>query len=137
MTDHINTTDETLEAAEANMPVTADDVETEFGGDEPINSTLAAAMAAEVGGEPEVTKEKTQVGPKDIFEKDGALEAALLAIYAGAPQEGEEMPSRFIEKRLEEAGLVCFEPVKTGKAGRPRLVAYLTGAGLNQIGLEA
>lgn len=147
----INATTETLETLEDTLPVTEDDVNVEFGAEaeaeaeaetgagteaEEINSTLAAAMAAEIGGEPEAPKVKGKVGPKNIFEKDGAVESALLAIYAGAAKEGEEMPSRFIEKKLAEAGLVYFEPVKVpGAAGRPRHVAYLTSSGLSRIGL--
>lgn len=101
---------DTLEHAEDTMPVTE--------------------TAAE-----ETPTEGKKRGPKGIFERDGAVEAALLAIHAGAGADGEKMPSRFIEKQLAEAGMVHFQPVKTpGAVGRPRHVAMLTAAGLVRIG---
>lgn len=69
-------------------------------------------------------------GAKPILERTDKLKSALTAINAGAPQEGESMPSRFIQYRLAEAGLVEFQQVKEeGRRGRPRNVPHLTPAG--------
>lgn len=69
-------------------------------------------------------------GAKPILERADKLKSALSAIEAGAAQEGEQMPSRFIQHRLVEAGLVAFQQVKEEKRrGRPRNVPHLTPAG--------
>ena len=84
---------------------------------------------------PEVAAEPKKRGPKSIWERENGVETALKAIHAGAAQEGDTMPSRFIQKQLAEAGLVEFVPVKTpGTMGRPKLVAFLTAAGLVRVG---
>lgn len=134
--------DENLETMEDSMPNTEQDAEPEItGGDIPAIITGAEGEPVtnpEIIGEGEAETVDTSPkkrGPKSIFEREGGVEAALLAIHAGAAPEGEKMPTRFIEKQLAEAGLVYFQAVKTpGAVGRPRHVAYLTGAGLVRIG---
>jgi len=120
---------DTLENAEDTMPVTDTDVETEFGGDDDEVETPEVAAETPVAAEPK------KRGPKSIWERENGVETALKAIHAGAAQEGDTMPSRFIQKQLANAGLVEFVPVKTpGTLGRPKLVAFLTAAGLVRVG---
>jgi predicted ArsR family transcriptional regulator len=39
------------------------------------------------------------------------------------------MPSRFLQKQLEERGLIAFDTVKSGQRGRPQHVAKVTSKG--------
>lgn len=81
-----------------------------------------------------VEKQSKKRGPKSMWERPGAVEKILQSIHAGAAQEGENMPSRWVEKQLAEAGLVEFKSVASGKPGRPALMAYVTPRGLAKIG---
>ena len=112
---------------------TAEDITPETGAETPETETTE-----EAGDSPEaetpVAAEPKKRGPKSIWERENGVETALTAIHAGAAQEGDTMPSRFIQKQLAEAGLVEFVPVKTpGTLGRPKLVPFLTAAGLVRI----
>ena len=122
---------DTLEHAEDTMPITNTDVEIEFGGED----TETEAAETPETETPEVAAEPKKRGPRPIVEDPERMAAALQAIYAGAPQEGAEMPSRFIEKKLAEIGMVDFVKVKKpGTVGAPRMVATLTPAALAFIG---
>ena len=122
---------DTLEHAEDTMPITDTDVEIEFGGED----TETEVAETPETGTPEVAAEPKKRGPKPIVEDPERMAAALQAIYAGAPREGAEMPSRFIEKKLAEIGMVDFVKVKKpGTMGAPRMVATLTPAALAFIG---
>jgi hypothetical protein len=74
-----------------------------------------------------MTKTQAKRGPKEIFEKSAKLCNALAAVKRGA--EGEEMPSRFLLKRMEDRGMIDFEVVQTGGRGRPAHRPYLTDIG--------
>lgn len=71
-------------------------------------------------------------GRKEIFEKRDLLVQALRAIQNGET-ETRKMPSRFLQKRLEAAGLVEFTPVHTGTRGRPALTVALTREGVAEL----
>jgi hypothetical protein len=68
-------------------------------------------------------------GRKAIFEKRDELVRALRSIEK-QEQEGVKLPSRYIQMRLADAGLVQFNTVKTGGRGRPRRVAELSQEGV-------
>jgi hypothetical protein len=68
-------------------------------------------------------------GAKPIFEKRDTLIRALRAIKHG-DIEGANMPSRYHQHRLADAGLVMFETVQSGKRGRPQLIPHLTREGV-------
>ena len=130
---------DTLEHAEDTMPITDADVAIEFGGEDTeteVTETPETEVAETPETEtPEVAAEPKKRGPKPIVEDPERMAAALQAIYAGAPREGAEMPSRFIEKKLAEIGMVDFVKVKKpGTMGAPRMVATLTPAALAFIG---
>jgi len=76
-----------------------------------------------------MTDTVTKRGRKEIFEKRDQLVRALRSIQ-NRDAEGVELPSRFIQMRLADAGLIAFEDVKTGGRGRPRKVAALTDEGI-------
>lgn len=67
-------------------------------------------------------------GAKSIFEaeKRNALIAALRAVKG---IEGNTLPSRFLQKQMEERGLIAFDTVKSGGRGRPQHVAKVTPKG--------
>ena len=67
-------------------------------------------------------------GRKAIFEKRDELVRALRSIQK-QEQEGVKLPSRYVQMRLADAGLVQFDTVKTGGRGRPRKVADWYDAG--------
>lgn len=68
-------------------------------------------------------------GRKEIFEKRDELVRALRSIQK-RDDEGVKLPSRYVQLRLADAGLVQFGTVKTGGRGRPRKVADLTREGV-------
>jgi len=76
-----------------------------------------------------MTATLTQRGRKEIFQKRDQLVQALRAIHKNTG-ENVTLPSRFLQMRLSEAGLIGFQDVKTGGCGRPQKVAYLTRDGL-------
>ena len=71
-------------------------------------------------------------GRKAIFEKRDELVRALRSIQK-QEQEGVKLPSRYVQMRLADAGLVQFDTVKTGGRGRPRKVAELTQEGVARL----
>ena len=76
------------------------------------------------------TTAQAKRGPKEIFEKTAKLQSALRAIAAGRD---ENIPSRFLLKRMEDRGLVAFETVQTGGRGRPAHTPVLTQHGSDSI----
>ena len=75
--------------------------------------------------------ENTQAkrGPKEIFEKQDKMVKALRAVR-GTSGDNTWMPTRFLLKRLEAAGLVEFTQEQSGGRGRPRNVPQLADAGV-------
>lgn len=71
-------------------------------------------------------------GRKEIFEKRDLLVKALRSIQSGET-ETRKLPSRFLQKRLEAAGLVEFTPVHTGTRGRPAMTVSLTPQGARKL----
>ena len=71
-------------------------------------------------------------GRKEIFEKRDLLVKALRSIQSGET-ETRKLPSRFLQKRLEAAGLVEFTPVHTGTRGRPAMTVSLTPHGARKL----
>jgi hypothetical protein len=70
-------------------------------------------------------------GPKEIFQKSAKLQNALRTVKRNSSEE--EMPSRFLLKRMEDRGLIAFDVVQTGERGRPAHYPYLTDVGAEYL----